>query len=431
VRDATTEFRQLTDQAHLEADRERQADIVQATTSVLSRALTVDDVRRALEDHRILGPLGAVGISLSMLEHGRLRRFPNPTMAPEAFLDLEYTRLDDQLPASEAVRTQVPLFVTRYEVRDNYPRMWPYIKDTAVSSGAVLPLFAQGRPVGALVILYETKDTFTPEERNLLVALAATVGQSLQRAVLYDEEHAVAVGLQQAMLPARIPAVPGVQVAVRYRPAGNGHQIGGDWYDVVPLPDGHVGLVVGDVEGHDIHASVVMGQLRTALRAYASEGHSPGTLMARASMFLHDLDTDRFATCLYADLDPVGGRVRFVRAGHHDPLIRHPDGSSTRPGLAGGLPLGLPQLDSTPYPVTDLRLDRDDTLLFCTDGLIEYDGNDIEDGMREIEALLPDGPDDPESLAEYLVRSVEARHQQQDDIALLLVRLGPVAALPG
>ena len=109
-----------------------------------------------------------------------------------------------------------------------------------------------------------------------------------------------------------------------------GRDIGGDWYDLIPLPGGRVGAVIGDVQGHDTHAAAVMGQLRIVLRAYAAEGHTPATVMARASVFLHELDTDRFATCLYAEADLATGVVQVVRAGHIDPLIRHADGSCRR-----------------------------------------------------------------------------------------------------
>ncbi|CAM5374652.1 SpoIIE family protein phosphatase [Streptomyces violaceorubidus] len=147
-------------------------------------------------------------------------------------------------------------------------------------------------------------------------------------------------------MPPTIPSVPGCDVAVRYRAASIGgalgRDIGGDWYDLIPLPGGRVGAVIGDVQGHDTHAAAVMGQLRIVLRAYAAEGHPPATVMARASVFLHELDTDRFATCLYAEADLGTGVVQVVRAGHIDPLLRAGDGSCRRVvRVEGGLPLGL------------------------------------------------------------------------------------------
>ncbi|MEU8569585.1 SpoIIE family protein phosphatase [Streptomyces pathocidini] len=425
VRDASAELEHLAQQATLEADRKRQTDVVQITTSALSQALTIEDVTAALTSDEILGTIGAVGVALSLVEKDRLLLVASAGL-PEPLVDRmrRAARLDEALPFPEAVSTQTPRFVDRRVVQERYPLMWPYIEDTELAAAAILPLIAQAKPIGAVAICYRDKDGFSPEERNLLLALGATIAQSVQRAVLYDEEHAIAVGLQQAMLPASIPEVGGARIAARYRPARTGHQIGGDWYDVVPLPTGRVGLVVGDVQGHDVHASAVMGQLRIALRAYAAEGHPPATLMARASSFLHDLDTDRFATCVYVDLDPVTGHAQLVRAGHHGPIVMHDDGTCVRPYIAGGLPLGLPQYSShQPYPTSHIHFEPDDTLLLCTDGLVEFHGLDIDDGVLQVENILSTGPADLDELAEHIVATVEARQGQEDDVALLLVGL--------
>jgi serine phosphatase RsbU (regulator of sigma subunit) len=412
--------------AILESDRKHRTDAVAATTTALSRALTVEDVLAALTSNEVLGPVGAVGISLTALEQGRLRRLAAVGMPAEYLRDLEFGRIDDQRPIAEVFRTHQPLFITRKDVQERYPALWPYLRTTDFTASAVLPLMAHAQLNGALGILYEGRKGFSPEERNLLVALAATVSQSLQRALLYDEEHAMAVGLQQAMLPARIPAVTGLEVAVRYRPASAGHQIGGDWYDVVPLAAGRVGLVVGDVQGHDVQAAAVMGQLRTALRAYAAEGHPPAEVLARASMFLHDLDTDRLATCVYVDLDPASGHAQIVRAGHPCPLLRTADRQSgARPAVAGGLPLGLAEYSTDPYPTTHLRLGPQDTLLLCTDGLLESHRTDLGTGEQQIQALLDHGPNDLDELAEHIVASIETRQEQEDDVALLLAALAP------
>jgi serine phosphatase RsbU (regulator of sigma subunit) len=423
VRDAGPELEQMTKQATLEADRKRQADVVQATTSALSQALTIEDVTSALTSDEIMGSIGAASMVLSLVEKDRLRIVATAGLPPEFARDLRFVRLDESLPVAEAVRTGTPRFTLREEAM-THARLRPHVTDSDLTASAILPLIAQARPIGALAIIYRDKKDFTPEERNLLLALGATVAQSVQRAVLYDEEHAVAVGLQQAMLPAGIPDITGARIAARYRPARIGRQIGGDWYDVVPLPGGRVGLVVGDVQGHDIHASAVMGQLRIALRAYAAEGHPPATLMARASAFLHDLDTERFATCIYADLDPRTGRAELVRAGHHGPILKHADGRCSRPYIHGGLPLGLPQYSShATYPTASVELDRNDMMLLCTDGLIEFRTVDLDEGMRQVETLLRTGPPDPDDLAEHIVATVEARHGPEDDIALLLVGL--------
>ncbi|MFF3752550.1 SpoIIE family protein phosphatase [Streptomyces sp. NPDC002018] len=422
------------EQSLLESERRHHAGVVQASTTALSQAISVEDLLAALTSHEILGPVGAVGMSLTVLEHNRLRRLASAGMPFDYVRDMEYGRIDDDRPIAEVFQTRNPLFITRQDIRENYSMLWPYIKGTDFTASAVLPLMAQARLTGVLAILYEGKRGFSPEERNLLIALSATIAQSLQRALLYDEEHAMAVGLQQAMLPAKIESVPGMSIAVRYRPARAGHQIGGDWYDVMPLPQGRVGLVVGDVQGHDIQAAAVMGQLRTALRAYATEGHSPAALMSRASTFLRDLDTERLATCVYASVGPATGQAEVVRAGHPSPHVRTARGSASLTmeggpplGLPLGLPLGPPDPAEAPYPTHHLRLGPRETLLLCTDGLLEFHNTDMATGERQLEHLLDNGPGDLDQLAEHIVASIEGRQGQEDDVALLLASRTPPA----
>ncbi|MHA6759135.1 SpoIIE family protein phosphatase [Streptacidiphilus sp. PAMC 29251] len=204
---------------------------------------------------------------------------------------------------------------------------------------------------------------------------------------------------------------------------------------MVPLPGGHVGLVIGDVQGHDVHAAGVMGQLRIALRAYAAEGHPPAAVMSRASRFLADLDTGHFATCLYVEVNVDYGAAYAVRAGHLDPLVRRADGSSAVQPVAGGLPLGIDPENS--YPVTRFTLDPGEMLLLCTDGLVETRTVDIDEGMERLRLAIggaqpqPQGPDALEALADRIATSAADSHERDDDIALLLLRWeGPAEARP-
>jgi serine phosphatase RsbU (regulator of sigma subunit)/anti-sigma regulatory factor (Ser/Thr protein kinase) len=363
-----------------------------------------------------------------MVEGGRVRVVTD-AKASSWVPELEYTRLEDGFPMSEVVRTEKPRFITSpEEFARRYPKLWPHIEPLDASAAAYLPLIAQGKPIGALGLLYRHKHSFAPQERNLLIALSGSIAQSLQRAMLFDQEHDIAQGLQTAMLPRSIPRIPGAQIAVRYRSARLARDIGGDWYDVVAMPGGRVAVIIGDVQGHDTHAAAVMGQLRIALRAYASEGHPPATVMARGSRFLCELDTDRFATALYAQIDPQTGRTCLVRAGHIDPLIRHPDGSCTRLPTTGGLPLGLSaQFGQLDYPLTQAELEPGDTLLMFTDGLVERPGTDLDDGLRRLTKALSDGPQGVQQLADHL-SSVMGAPGTDDDMALLLLRRDADAA---
>ncbi|MGW7003077.1 SpoIIE family protein phosphatase [Streptomyces sp. NPDC054933] len=424
VRDASEELQHFAEQAALRVDRQRQTDVVQAVTYALSQALSVEDVTTAVTSEESRRRIGATAIALGIFEQGHTRVVGAAGLPEGLVRDLSVSRVSASTPFAEAVRTRTPRFLSRHELRDRYPRMWPYLKSTAFTRAAILPLVAQAQPIGALAIAFQDRPGFTSGERNLLLALGSTIAQSLQRSVLYDHEHELAVGLQHAMLPARIPDCLGVRIAVRYRPSQSGREIGGDWYDVISLAAERIGIVVGDVEGHDVHAAAIMGQLRIALRAYAAEGHSPSTVISRASAFLRDLDTERFATCIYADLDTATGCASIVRAGHLGPLVRHADGTCSRPHVPGGPPLGLiDSADTSPYPVAPLQMRPADTLLLCTDGLVEFHGMDLDEGMHQLETVALDGPSSLEDLADHIIDTIESRSELLDDAALLLAEL--------
>ncbi|MFB6813839.1 SpoIIE family protein phosphatase [Streptomyces sp. NPDC056347] len=422
VRDATQELADSTARRELDLERRRRTSLVDGTTAALAHARTVADVIEVLKNSQGLALLGATSLVMGLMESGRIHLVadgPEDSFVPGT----RYTRTDEQYPMSEVVRTLAPRFIeSAADFAASYPILWPHISHLGITSAAYLPLIAQARPIGALGLLYSDKDGFTPDERNLLVALGSSIAQSLQRAMLYEQEHDLAEGLQQAMLPRRIPDVPGAQIAVRYRSARLGRDIGGDWYDVIPLPGGRVGAVIGDVQGHDTHAAAVMGQLRIVLRAYAAEGHSPATVMARASVFLHELDTDRFATCTYAEADLTTGVVQLVRAGHVDPLVRESDGHCRRLPAEGGLPLGLSaEFGRLEYPVSTMELDPGQTLVLFTDGLVELPGADLDEGVQLLTAMVRNGPQDLQRLADRLCAAVDERGGE-DDVAVLLLR---------
>ncbi|GFH37960.1 SpoIIE family protein phosphatase [Streptomyces pacificus] len=422
VRDATRELAESSALVELDAERRRQTSVVESTTAALAHARTVDDVIDVLRDSGGLEHLGATSLVMGLLEAGRIHLVAEGQEG--SFVPgTRFTRIDEQYPMSEVIRTLAPRFIeSREDFAGSYPRLWPHISGLGITSAAYMPLIAQARPIGALGLLYREKSGFTTEERNLLVALSSSIAQSLQRAMLFEQEHDLAEGLQQAMLPRRIPDVPGARIEVRYRSARLGRDIGGDWYDVIPLPGGRVGAVIGDVQGHDIHAAAVMGQLRIVLRAYAAEGHTPATVMARASVFLHELDTDRFATCIYAEADLTTGVVQLVRAGHIDPMLLDSGGEGRRISVEGGLPLGLSaEFGRLEYPVATVELDPGQSLLLYTDGLIEQPGADLDDGMRQLTAMIRGGPRNLRLLADRLCEEVGERGGD-DDVALLLLQ---------
>ncbi|GGN04167.1 SpoIIE family protein phosphatase [Streptomyces fuscichromogenes] len=344
--------------------------------------------------------------------------------------------LDTDYPAAEVVRTGRAVYLSSAEqYQSRYPVTWPLAERFGRRSWAFLPLTVAGRTMGAWMAGFAYPVSFTPDERSVLTTVARMLAQALSRAGIADSERELTDGLQRSMLPALGPEIPGMDVAARYIPTGGGLQVGGDWYDIIPLPSGRHALVIGDVQGHDVRAAGLMGQLRIALRAYASEGHRPDAVLTRASRFLHGITYDaaetdlRFATCLYVEADPATGVLEIARAGHLDPTIRMTDGTVLRRPTAGGLPLGIdPDAD---YPTTRFALEPGETMMICTDGLIETGGHDIESGWQRIRAIMEEHDGDLEKLADGLVQAVHgpsSHHttgpladRREDDIAVLLL----------
>ncbi|MER6120381.1 SpoIIE family protein phosphatase [Streptomyces sp. NPDC001743] len=432
VRDATAEVTHSAFVRNLEKRRQRQTDIVERTTSALSRAVTVDDVTAALTGPGGLARLGADGLALGLMDNSALNVVALSGDSLEVVDELRAGRLDPQFPLADTVLSGRPRFVSSLgALARRYPVLDAFVGQLKFQAAAYLPLVAQARPLGALALFYRERIAFTADERNLCLGLAAIVAQSLQRATLFDEEREFATGLQSAMLPRRIQEIEGGEIAVRYHAAWSGRQVGGDWYDVIALPKNRIGVVVGDVQGHDTHAAAIMGQLRIALRAYAAEGHPPATVLARASRFLAELDTDRFATCTYAQVDLVSGTVRVVRAGHFGPLIRHMDGRVGSPQVRGGVPLGIATaFDDEEFPETRLDLVPGETLVLYTDGLVEEPGNDIDAGVRTLIDEVSAGPAGAEALADHLSDRLWERWGSGDDVALLVLRRSPDPGSP-
>ncbi|WP_330282896.1 ATP-binding SpoIIE family protein phosphatase [Streptomyces sp. NBC_00588] len=355
--------------------------------------------------------------------------------------------LDTNYPAAEVVRTGRAVYIsTPEQYKARYPATWPLAAPFGRHSWAFLPLTVAGRTMGAWMAAFAYPVTFNPDERSVLTTVARMLAQALSRAGAAETERALTDGLQRSMLPTLGPQIPGMNVAARYVPTGGGLQVGGDWYDMIPLPGGppsgggRIALVIGDVQGHDVRAAGLMGQLRIALRAYASEGHRPDAVLSRASRFLHGMTAGafeddegadlRFATCLYVEADPATGLLQIARAGHPDPAIRMADGTVLTRPTAGGLPLGIdPDAD---YPTTRITLEPGETMLICTDGLIETGGHDLESGWQRIRTILEEHKgDDLEELADALVQGVHgpsSHHttgpladRREDDIAVLLL----------
>ncbi|MGW4672942.1 ATP-binding SpoIIE family protein phosphatase [Streptomyces sp. NPDC004324] len=423
-----------------------------------SREAFLLDAGRALAEARSTAEVLRVAAGLSMpgfspdglavfgAEGDRLTVVGHHGQQPGDEGPFTHMSLATDYPAAEVVRTGRAVYLSSPDsYKERYPVSWPLAQHFGRESWAFLPLTVAGRTMGAWMAAFMYPVSFTPDERSVLTTVARMLAQALSRAGAAETERELTDGLQRSMMPTLGPRMPGMGLAARYVPTGGGLQVGGDWYDVIPLPAGRFALVIGDVQGHDVRAAGLMGQLRIALRAYASEGHRPDAVLSRASRFLYGVTDSvtygssgqsggraadvRFATCLYVEVDPATGLLDFARAGHPDPAIRMADGTVLMRPTAGGLPLGIdPDAD---YPTTRLGLEPGETMLICTDGLIETGGHDLDTGWRRIRRILESHDGDLEGLADALVQGVHgpsSHHtpgpladRREDDIALVLL----------
>ncbi|WP_449353003.1 SpoIIE family protein phosphatase [Streptomyces shaanxiensis] len=392
---------------------------VLSLAGALTEAVGVQDVVQLVADEiapavgsQALVVLGSRGGRLHVLGH---RGYPDARIV-ERFDGLPLT---EPTPGTHALSTGVPAF---FDSREQLEHLYPGRLATpdGFAAWAYLPLIASGRPVGTCVLAYAERHPFPADERAVLTSLGGLIAQALERAVLYDAKHQLAHGLQAALLPHTLPVLPGVEAAARYLPATQGMDIGGDFYDLVPV-NGRAAAVIGDVQGHNVTAAGLMGQIRTAVRAYTTVGQTPEEVMRSTNRLLIDLGAELFASCLYLGLDPERGRAVMARAGHPPPLLRRPDGRVRVLDLAGGPLLGID--GSAGYPTTEVELAPGSVLALYTDGLIESPGVDIEDALAELGRQLAETGDRPlDELADELVRRSAAARERNDDVALLLLR---------
>ncbi|MFC8373682.1 MULTISPECIES: SpoIIE family protein phosphatase [unclassified Streptomyces] len=388
----------------------------------LTEAVGVQDVVQLVADE-IVPAVGSQGLVMLGSRAGRLRILGHQGYADARVVErFDGMPLSEPTPGSQVLRSGVPAF---FESREEVERLYPalLVNPSEFTAWAYLPLIASGRPVGTCVLSYAAPHHFTTEERAVLTNLAGLIAQALERAMLYDAKHRLAHGLQEALLPHTLPSLAGIEAAARYLPATQGMEIGGDFYDLVPT-QGMAAAVIGDVQGHNVTAAGLMGQVRTAVRAYTAVGQAPEEVMRSTNRLLLDLGSDLFASCLYLRLDPAHGRAVMSRAGHPPPLLRRPDGRVRVLDLAGGPLLGID--GSAAYPSTEVDLSPGSLLVLYTDGLVESPGTDFEDAVADLCRRLTDLGDLPlDDLADALVQHGADAENRLDDIALLLLRALP------
>ncbi|WP_189951200.1 SpoIIE family protein phosphatase [Streptomyces roseolus] len=387
-----------------------------ALAIALTEAMTARQVS-AVVTEELLPAFGGRQLAIYLLSERRMY-LAWETGFPPGFLDpFDGVALDARLPGVDVLTSGRAMFFESMQVlRRAYPEL-PL--DAETGARAFLPLIASGRPVGSCILGFDRPRDFGPEERAVLTALAGLIAQALERAQRYDSEAAVARGLQDALLPHRLPVREGLETVGRYLPGTQGMDVGGDWYDVVETAGGELALVIGDVQGHGVAAAATMGQLRSAVRAFALSGLPPQEVVRATNRLLIDLDPGQFASACYVLLDAGTGDVQAVRAGHPQPLLRRPDGAAELLDIAGGVVLGVDGRAS--YPVTRMRLEEGAVLALFTDGLVERPGADIDEGVERLRRTLASTGSLPlPEAADRLMHEAARSSDRPDDIALLL-----------
>ena len=238
-------------------------------------------------------------------------------------------------------------------------------------------------------------------------------------------QRSIAETLQRRLLPGRLPEVPEFSVAARYIAGSAGVEVGGDWYDVMPISSEKVGLAVGDVVGRGVIAASVMGQLRIALRAYALGGEPPHVVAQRLHQLVKTLDEAQMTTCAYLLLEPHSGKLSFAIAGHPPPLVLTAEGKASYLEGVRCPPLGVGDMD---YTESVAMLEPGTTILLYTDGLVEVRGERIDEGLERLRRTVEQAPRDPDALCDHLLGALP-EGGPRDDVALLAVQ--PMPALGG
>ncbi|MBF8187193.1 SpoIIE family protein phosphatase [Nonomuraea sp. K274] len=381
--------------------------------TALARAVTAQEVIDLVADH-VMPVHNVQALSILAMKGGRMRVHASRGYSRQAL-----EQFDGRLPsARHPMYARDPAFFSNWEeLRQSHPGA---IRYDNLSAWAFLPLVTSGRPIGTCVLAYDRPHRFSTDERATLTALAGLIAQAFERARLYDAKQSLAQCLQSSLLPRTLPQVPGLDLAARYLPATPGMDIGGDFYDLIRLDDTKAAAVIGDVQGHDVTAAALMGQVRTAIRAHATAGASPGEVLTHTNRLLAELAPDRFTSCVYISLDLRTRAGRMASAGHLPPLLGRPGAATQVIDTSPGLLLGIDP--DAEYATSDLALPPGSVLTLYTDGLVEVPGLDLGEAIARLAGRFAPAPgQNLHELADSLIEPA-ALEQRSDDIAVLLLR---------
>ncbi|MFJ9522450.1 SpoIIE family protein phosphatase [Kitasatospora sp. NPDC101801] len=332
---------------------------------------------------------------------------------------------------AESLRTRRSILVTQVDEAALHrivaapDRVAPSLA-AGVHSYLMVPLLARGVVLGGAEFIRTgtTPEPFTEDDVALAEELAARAAVCMDNARLYRRERETALTLQRSLLPQEVHRTLGLELAHRYLPSSAISEVGGDWFDVVPLSGGRVALIVGDVMGHGIRAAATMGQLRTVARTLATLELEPSRVLRRLDEAAAALGEGQFATCVCVLYDPLDRSCSAASAGHLPPVIATPDGTAELLELPSGAPLGV---GGVPFESRSFTLPEDGILVLYTDGLVERRGRDLDAGLDLLRRTVADRRPTLEETCDAVLTALDAP-AGQDDVAVLMAQVRPLGA---
>jgi PAS domain S-box-containing protein len=410
---------------------------LQQATSMLAEALTVVQVVEVITEVGRTA-IGALRSAVALLEPESLQlRVVNSDGLGAAGPDAAGQRLTMDTPSvmTRAIATRRPVLIS--DVDDLRVQFDLGGESAAPDTGderswVGLPLLAAGQPLGALRFSFGSERRISEEERVFLEALAGQCSLAVERAEMYEREHATAETLQRSLLPDKLPTIEGLSLDARYLPVTRNMEIGGDWYDVFRLPEGKLAVTVGDVMGKGLTAAAGMGRVRNALRALALTDSRPiAVLTGLDRLFTATEQEEQVTTVTYLVVDPLTGEGLAGNAGHLPTLLIGPDGKAELDAAEAGTPLGW----ASPRKQHSFRLPPGSTAVFYSDGLVENRVRGLDAGLDELVAVASSAPADvlerPGELLQYLLDHMLAGHEQDDDVTVLVVHVSASGSITG
>jgi serine phosphatase RsbU (regulator of sigma subunit)/anti-sigma regulatory factor (Ser/Thr protein kinase) len=368
--------------------------------------------------NRIVGILGVDTSAILLLEDDDTTLIPRAAKGLEEEVERRVRIPVGRGFAGRVAATGRPVRILNVAKADIYN---PILREKGLQSLLGAPLLVEGKVIGVLHVGTLTERNFDEEDVELLQRAADRAALAISSR-LTERERGLADALQRSLIP-QLPDLPAVSLAGRYLPAA-AERIGGDWYDAFLLPDGRLGLTIGDVVGRGFHAAAIMGQLRSGLRAYALDGMRPSEVLERLSRLLRQLEPGRTATVVYLVLDPHGGGMTIATAGHPPPLLQAAGGEPHLLDLPGSVPLGATR--HVRYDDHEIELDPGTLVMLYTDGLVERSDEGFEHSLERLLATVRTGDENLEHLGDRLVDVLLPQGPNTDDAALLMARALPL-----